>query len=258
MRSFFQILPCRIVGFFAFLRLPQWLLKPIIKAYTRIYHVSVHLFDMNVQNYRCFNDFFTRKFKSGVRTFSGTLASPVDGTLYASGPINHQTLLQIKSQPVTVPDLLTHSDKTINSYCSFYLAPGDYHRVHAPSDITIHSVTYVPGAFYSVSPRIASKKPIFLKNERVIIHATSSSGPVYLVMIAALNVGNISLKVLNDNTFSHKQKTSITDNFPGQVNYKQGDEIGKFNFGSAVVLLASEKVEENKTLRKIQLGAPLL
>ncbi|MEA3449096.1 MAG: archaetidylserine decarboxylase [Bacteroidota bacterium] len=258
MRSFFQILSCRIVGFLAFLRLPPWLLKPVIKTYSRMYHVSVHLFDMNVQNYRCFNDFFIRKFKPGVRLFSGTLASPVDGTLYASGPINQQTLLQIKSQPITVPDLLTHPDKTINKYCSFYLAPGDYHRVHAPCNMTIHSVTYVPGAFYSVSPQVARKKPIFLKNERVIIHATSSSGPVYLIMIAALNVGNISLKVLNDDAFSHKQKTSITDNFPGQVNYKQGDEIGKFNFGSAVVLLTSEKVAENKTLRKIQLGTSLL
>ncbi len=258
MRIFFQILSCRIVGFFAFLPLPRWLLTFVIRQYARMYRIPMHLFDVNINDYRCFNDFFIRKFKPGIRTFSGDLASPVDASIYASGPVTNQSLLQIKGQLISVQNLLGKKGNAASSYWSFYLAPGDYHRVHAPCDMTIQSVTHIPGAFYSVSPRIARKTPVFLKNERMVIQANTDSGTVYLVMVAALNVGNIHLKALNDKTPVLKKKTTITNNFPGQVNYKQGDEIGIFNFGSAVVLITPQKTEENQALRKTQLGAALL
>ncbi len=257
MRIFFQILSCRIVGFLAFRRLPRWLLSFCIRQYARVYRIPMDLYDVNIRDYRCFNDFFTRKFKPGIRTFTGDPASPVDASIYASGPVSKQTILQIKGQLISVQNLLEKKDNTIRSFWSFYLAPGDYHCVHAPCDMTIQSVTHIPGAFYSVSPRIAHKKPVFLKNERMVIQANTESGTIYLVMIAALNVGNISLKVLNDKTPSHRQKAVITDDFPGQVYYKQGDKIGSFNFGSAVVLLTPQKAEENYFLRKVQLGDPL-
>lgn len=233
------------------------MLKPAIAIYIKLYKVQPDLFDIETDEYRCFNDFFIRKIKPGSRPFSGVFASPIDGKLYASGSIEDQTLLQVKGQSVSVTNLLAEQDNTLRSYWSFYLAPGDYHRVHAPCDMEIKSVTYIPGTFYSVSPRVARKKPVFLKNERVVIRSETSAGTIYLVMIAALNVGNIGLKVFNDTIPADKKLRKI-ENFPGPAHYKQGDEIGRFNFGSAVVLLTPKTINKNNKIRKVNLGESLV
>lgn len=100
-----------------------------------------------------------------------------------------------------------------------YLAPGDYHRFHSPVDMTILKRTPIDGKCDSVSERtIAKGKPIYEKNGRITLTTKWKEGLMTLVMVGALNVMRIN----------------ITDKNVLQ----RGDELGYFNLGSTIILIA--------------------
>ncbi len=79
-----------------------------------------------------------------------------------------------------------------------YLAPGDYHRFHAPSDINILKRLRIDGRCDSVSERTLSKgKPIYEKNGRVTVTAKWEQGLMTMVMVGALNVMRIDITEKN-------------------------------------------------------------
>ena len=117
-----------------------------------------------------------------------------------------------------------------------------YHRFHAPYDAHIERVTLIHGDVWNVNP-IALKRVerLFCKNERAVIRTHLSSGEaVTLVPVAAILVASIRLHFL-DMVLNAQTKGPV--NFPCDVNVTKGEELGWFEHGSTIIMLASGDFE---------------
>jgi len=135
-----------------------------------------------------------------------------------------------------------------------------YHRFHAPADCRIEQVTFIRGDTWNVNP-IALKRieRLFCKNERAVIQARLSSGEALtLVPVAAILVASIRLHFLN--IVLNAQTTGPTV-FPCDVTLRKGDELGYFEHGSTIIVLAPDHFEFCDNVRegaRISAGQPLL
>ncbi len=252
---FLQKLLAFIVGYLSSVKQPAFLVRYAIRRYVRIYNVKTSDFNCGRDKIHCFNDFFIRSLQPNARPIGEGFVSPVDAKVSACGHIENNTILQIKGQEIALNKLLCKDINVNGTYLSLYLSPADYHRYHAPMDMELTKITYVPGLFYSVRPEVAKKRKVFLKNERVILECNTANGKLYLIFIAAQNVGKIALTALYGKCFKAKKISDIP--FVGQSEYKKGDELGMFHLGSSVVVLAENLSLTCKSGEKILFGQSL-
>ena len=265
---FFQhVLPLRLISSITgwLTRLPMGSVSHWqIRAFIRLFKVDMRDADQpDASAYPTFNKFFTRALAPGARPLApaGNLLSPADGTLSQLGQIDDNTLVQAKGHTYSLLDLMD-GDADLASpfrhgqHMTIYLAPYNYHRVHAPADGVARKLRYVPGAFYSVNQTTANGIPgLFSRNERVIVTFDSPQGVYALIMVGALNVGSIELNCAAD--VSGRENTHATqphginrpggnlvshttiDMSDGAWQLERGAEFGRFNMGSTVILLTS-------------------
>jgi phosphatidylserine decarboxylase len=139
---------------------------------------------------------------------------------------------------------ITLAEKFENGACAcLYLSPKDYHRIHMPCDGTLISMTYVPGALFSVNPTTAQGVPgLFARNERVVCEFNSvQHGSFIMVLVGATLVGSMAT-VWHDaaSGMINPPRTGETKNWQYEnqnIMLKQGDEMGRFLLGSTVVML---------------------
>ena len=221
----------------------RWIARPLIRWFAGTYGVDLAQAEhADLDHYRTFNAFFTRSLRAGARVIEGgadTVVSPADGTLSEFGALNSDTLLQAKGRSYSLAALLGESGKRVDallggSYCTVYLSPRDYHRVHAPLDAALTRTRYIPGRRFSVSPATAASiDRIFCRNERAVCWFETNVGPMVVVLVGALNVSSIS-------TFSRGEIASGAPQLwdePAPLRVARGAEIGRFNLGSTVVVL---------------------
>ncbi|MBR0825937.1 phosphatidylserine decarboxylase [Bradyrhizobium manausense] len=194
--------------------------------------------------FKSLHDCFTRELKPGLRPFDmdpGIVASPSDGIVGAHGKIADTELFQVKGAPYSLLDLVgdpalveQHRDGT---FLTVRLTSSMYHRFHAPYDAHVARVTLIHGDVWNVNP-IALKRVerLFCKNERAVIRTHLSSGEaVTLVPVAAILVASIRLHFL-DMVLNSQTRGPV--NFPCDVNVKKGEELGWFEHGSTIIILA--------------------
>ncbi|HEU0196366.1 MAG TPA: archaetidylserine decarboxylase [Nevskiaceae bacterium] len=198
------------------------------------------------QAYVSFNDFFTRELKPGARPLAGsenTFSSPVDGTVSQRGAIHSGRIVQAKGRDYSVAELLTDPAAAERleggSFCTIYLAPFNYHRIHMPCAGHLIAWTYVPGRLFSVNPGTARNIPrLFARNERLVAHFDTTFGRLALVMVGALFVGSLETAWAGVVSPPHRRLGGPhhhrLDTGP---HYVRGEEIGRFNMGSTVILL---------------------
>jgi phosphatidylserine decarboxylase len=76
----------------------------------------------------------------------------------------------------------------------FYLAPGDYHRYHLPTDFLLKSRSHIVGHLAPVKVSYITKhKKVYETNERVALFGTYTYGFMSLVLVGAMNVGSMTL-----------------------------------------------------------------
>lgn len=125
--------------------------------------------------------------------------------------------------------------------CILYLAPGDYHRFHSPTEWQPNRRLHVAGELLSVNPRIAAWIPgLFALNERAIYVGRWLHGFFSFTAVGATNVGSVRVyfdKTLHTNC--KKRKGACTDSaiMPTQLSLCKGDPVGEFRMGSTVVLI---------------------
>jgi phosphatidylserine decarboxylase len=89
--------------------------------------------------------------------------------------------------------------------CIFYLAPGDYHRYHSPTEMLVKKRNHILGYLRPVKLDYISKnKDVYETNERVAIFGEWKYGLMSMVFVGATNVGSIVLnfdKELKTNRF---------------------------------------------------------
>ena len=197
--------------------------------------------------YPSFNDFFIRHLKPECRPLkSAGIISPVDGCVSEIGAIHKGQLIQAKGHDYSVKELLACSDETAEKFidgqfATLYLAPKDYHRVHLPMDAQLLSMTYIPGALFSVQPTTARVVPkLFARNERLVISFATKAGPMMMVLVGATIVGAIGTTWHGDLQRSKRKMHFDYAQTPLNQARSQGDEVGYFKLGSTVILLFAE------------------
>ena len=245
----FNLLPLnilsRIFGHIAKFRNPAFQ-RWAISAFAKRFRVNLSEASREIENYETLADFFLRDLKDDARPIGEGIVSPVDGRLTEWGEIANDTLLQVKGRDYSLSHFLNDVDtaKRLDggTFLTLYLAPTDYHHVHAPCDIQVTSVKHIPGALFPVNSFSATRiSELFCKNERVIVYFTCGGRAAALVFVGATNVGSIRLAFdgLRTNLSLRPPRSAhvTLKSFSTAVAFRKGERIGSFALGSTVVLL---------------------
>ncbi|MCX5744041.1 MAG: archaetidylserine decarboxylase [Proteobacteria bacterium] len=237
-----------LIGFCAQARVPSSLRSPAYRAFAHAVGANLDETELALDAYPTLGEFFARKLRDGARVVDpapNTVISPCDGVIAARGRATAGTLVQAKGRNYQVAELVADAEYatrlTDGEYVTIYLAPRDYHRVHAPIDARITGYDFVPGALWPVNPRVAALRDQLLsRNERVVIRLELSNGtPCALVMVGAAGVGNMRLagwangfQSVDLRLQGERRAVELTN-----VVVRRGDELGAFNLGSTVVMV---------------------
>ena len=227
-----------------------WFKNAFIRFITRQYKVNMaEAAETDLATYPSFNAFFTRLLKEGVRPIADNdIVSPVDGVVSQVGPIVSGQIVQAKGQDYSVLSLLGGDDALTaefvgGQFATIYLSPKDYHRIHMPVTGKLRKMRYVPGDLFSVSPRTARTVPdLFARNERVVVTFDTELGPMVMVLVGAIFVGSMATVWSGQITPGYgKAVRQWTYDDAEAMTIEKGQEMGRFNMGSTVVLLLGEQ-----------------
>jgi len=221
----------------------------------------------DLSSYSSFNAFFTRELKAGVRPINNdanSIVSPVDGQISQIGKIEKDQLLQAKGHNFSLVDLLAGDTKLSaqfenGHFTTVYLSPKDYHRIHMPVTGKLKQMTFVPGDLFSVSEATTQLVPnLFARNERTITVFETENGPMVLILVGAIFVGSMETIWHGEILSNGKKPTTWTYSDDQQITLNKGEEMGRFNMGSTIILLhpknAIEWIAEAKAGDLVKLG----
>jgi len=222
----------------------------LMTRFISLYDVEIDDVELDIPaGFETFNDFFIRKLENDARPIDanpGSIVSPVDGTVSRSGRMLAGSIMQAKGIDYTLEDLLaTDLEQAAaladGSFATIYLAPYNYHRVHAPFDGKLVAARYVPGDLFSVNAATAEYVPgLFRRNERLVLHIETSRGPAAFILVGALNVGSISTPWSGQIRPRKHGVVETIDLSNGPDTINKGDLLGWFNMGSTVIILMPE------------------
>ena len=205
---------------------------------------------------RAYTEFFTRELKPECRPFDEDPDSwlcPVDGSISQAKPIQNGRIFQAKGLDYSLLELVG-GDETIaqqftnGHFSTIYLAPKDYHRIHMPQTGKLLKMSYIPGRLFSVADHTVNVIPrLFTRNERCACYFETDSGPMALILVGAINVSAIET-VWHGLVTSENKKINHIEYDDNTVMLKRGDEMGRFNLGSTVIVLATENFKFDKSI----------
>jgi len=214
----------RLAGLLANSRLS----RRLIPVFVSMYRIDTAEAELPPEHYPTLNAFFTRRLKPGSRPVDpdpAALVSPVDAMLIAAGAVADGTVIEVKGQSYSLPELLGGSPRIPifagGCYWVLYLSPSDYHRIHAPCDGDIAEKERIPGRTYPVNEfGLRRLRRVLSRNERLVTYIRHEKGEVAVVKVGAMNVSSIR----------------YAEPLPSRL--VKGEEFARFEFGSTVVLLA--------------------
>jgi len=249
-----------------------WFKNCFIRFITAQYKVNINeAANTDLSSYISFNAFFTRQLRIGARPIAqgeSVITSPVDGVISQIGPIEQGKIVQAKGQNYTVLELLGGDESLAKQFeqgqfTTIYLSPKDYHRIHMPLTGTLQQMRYIPGKLFSVSPRTARAVPnLFARNERVVTVFETEMGPIVMVLVGAIFVGSMETIWSGQITPPYAKEIQHWEYQDDKaITIKKGEEMGRFNMGSTVVLLLPKQAAQFKTefaaRSPVQLGQAL-
>uniref|UniRef100_A0A8C8C5W1 Phosphatidylserine decarboxylase proenzyme, mitochondrial n=1 Tax=Oncorhynchus tshawytscha TaxID=74940 RepID=A0A8C8C5W1_ONCTS len=304
MVALYKTIPTRLLsrawGRLNQVELPTWLRKPVYSLY--IWTFGVNMQEAAVEDliqYRNLGEFFRRKLKPAIRPVcdSHCVISPADGKILHFGRVRNCEVEQVKGvtysletflgphtwaeainntikpsneeDPSSFQDLLVTKEGNELFHCVVYLAPGDYHCFHSPTDWRVAHRRHFPGSLMSVNPGVARWiKELFCHNERVVLSGEWTHGFFSLTAVGATNVGSIRIyfdKELRTNSpryskGSYNDFSYLSNNNQEGVSMRKGEHLGEFNLGSTIVLLFEAPHDFSFNLKagqKIRYGEPL-
>jgi len=250
----------------------RWIRNTFLRIFLSVYRLNMaEAVQPDPFAYRSFNDFFTRALRPGARPIAeGTdiVVSPVDGTVNQCGKIEGDSLLQAKGQHYSLQELLANDAEAVaayngGSFACIYLAPYNYHRIHMPCAGTARDSVYVPGELFSVNAATARAVPrVFARNERLICDFATPHGRMAVILVGALFVGSIETVHCGEVNPPPRRRKAPTRIATGLGrHFAKGEELGRFNMGSTVILLFERnRIAWESSLvaeSTVQLGRPI-
>ncbi|MFV2003787.1 MAG: archaetidylserine decarboxylase [Gammaproteobacteria bacterium] len=270
--SLFYILPHHAISWLMFkgARIRWVPLKNfIIKTYTDLNPVKMHeAIEENMFAYETLNAFFTRALKPECRPFDENEDSwlcPVDGSVSQAQAIKDGRIFQAKDHDYSLLELVGGDEYLEDvfkngSFATLYLSPRDYHRIHMPTTGTLKHMQYIPGRLFSVAPFTVDHIPrLFARNERCVCYFETAQGPMAMVLVGAINVSAIET-IWHGLITSEAKKIKRFDYDDKNIVLERGEEMGRFNLGSTVIVLATEKMKLDENIvaeAEIKLGQRL-
>jgi phosphatidylserine decarboxylase len=254
----------RFMGWFSKLEHPA--VRTASIALWRLF-CDVDLTDAAEKRFASLHAAFVRPLRKGARTVEqdpAVVVSPSDGIVGAHGRIRDGQVFQVKGFSYAIADLLGSAAEAEQWrdgwFVTLRLTAGMYHRFHAPHDLTVEQVRYISGDTWNVNP-IALKRveQLFCKNERAPIIARLAGGQrIALVPVAAILVASIRLPWLDADRNVRAGGEGVR---PSTATFTKGEEMGWFEHGSTIVVLASAGCPPLPGLvegQAIRMGEPLL
>ncbi len=213
----------KIAGVFMNSKLSKFYIKSFIKSN------NIDMSEYILENWDCFNEFFTRRLKSGKRPVDmheNVLISPCDGYLTVYD-INTDSQFEIKNSIYSLKDLVkneTLAKEYEGGICLvFRLTPSDYHRYIYPDNGAKGKNYYIHGKFHTVRPVAFNHYPVFKTNSReYTILRTNNFDDVIFMEVGAMLVGKIC-------------------NYHQEHNFRRGEEKGRFEFGGSTIVMILKK-----------------
>lgn len=239
----------RLAGLAAGLPLPRFLRRPFLTAFGRTFGVDFSEVRDPLETFPTLQHFFVRALKDGARPVDpgpGLVVSPCDGAWGAAGRVESGQLLQVKGRPYALAELLGDADEARayegGIFATLYLSPKDYHRFHTPCAATVSRVNYLPGALWPVNRAGVEGVPgLFSINERLVaffeVAEPGCGGRFAIAAVGATMVGKVKLAFDDLETNLRGAKRCDRVYAPPQV-LARGEEWGRFEFGSTLVLVA--------------------
>ncbi|HXO70091.1 MAG TPA: archaetidylserine decarboxylase [Bradyrhizobium sp.] len=254
----------RFMGWFS--KIEQPLVRDLSIRCWRLFS-DLDLSEARKTSFKSMHDCFTRELRAGLRPPDpdpSVVVSPCDAIIGAFGTIEDGKLFQVKGAPYSLKDLLGDPalvDAHRNGrFITLRLTSSMYHRFHAPHDCRIEQVTLIHGDTWNVNP-IALKRieQLFCKNERAVLRTRLATGEALtLVPVAAILVASIRLHFLDIVLNAATRGPTV---FPCSMDVRKGDELGWFEHGSTIIVLAPDHFEFCDTVKesaRIRAGQPLM
>lgn len=200
--------------------------KPLCRRFVRKNHIDLR--DYYADDFRCFNDCFSRKIREGRRPIDpdpAALIAPCDGLLTVY-PVTEDTVFPVKQSRYTVTDLLggdPAAQRFFGGQCLvFRLCVNHYHRYVYIDGGEKGENVFLPGQLHTVRPIALRTYPVFIRNcrEYTLMH-TDHFGCVAQIEVGALLVGKIK-------------------NLHGAGSVARGEEKGMFLYGGSTIILLLE------------------
>ncbi|TVQ41293.1 MAG: phosphatidylserine decarboxylase [Wenzhouxiangella sp.] len=256
----------RLMGWFSRIESPR-LARLSIAVWQRFVD-DLRLDEAEKQRFDSLHDCFVRRLKPGARPIdqdASILVSPVDAEIGAMGSIDSGQLLQAKGLRYALPDLLADpllaEDYQDGVYVTLRLKSSMYHRFHAPAACRLHELRYIAGEVFNVNPPTLARLPgVFVRNERAVLplEIEGLGQTVVLVPVAAILVASIRLNCLD---LTLNQRYPGPNRIPCRASFERGEEMGWFEHGSTIIVLARSGLGLHPDLqpgRLIRMGQALL
>ncbi|KAI4788164.1 hypothetical protein KUCAC02_036034, partial [Chaenocephalus aceratus] len=235
--------------------LPTWLRKPVYSLYIWTFGVNMQEAAVeDLHHYRNLGEFFRRQLKP-----ANSQVEQVKGVTYSLEHFLGPQRGRSQDASRSFQDLLLSSPQNDLFHVVVYLAPGDYHCFHSPTDWRVELRRHFPGSLMSVNPGVARLvKELFCLNERVALSGQWQHGFFSLTAVGATNVGSIRVYFDQDlqtnapryskGSFHDRSYVALDDQVlkaadeggvaSGEgVVLQRGAAVGEFNLGSTIVLL---------------------
>ena len=181
------------------------------------------------EDYRSFNQFFTRRIRPEARPIDEEpthLVSPADAKLSVY-PLTEDAVFFIKGVPYSAEQLVrspAFAKRFRGGYCFiFRLAVDDYHRYAFPDSGRRTRYVHIPGIYHTVQPIALDYADIYRQNTReYTCLRTDNFGDILFMQVGARLVGRLC-------------------NEPSTRRFARGEEAGHFDYGGSTIVMFTEK-----------------
>lgn len=204
--------------------------KRKVNKFIEQYKIDITQFEK--ENYKSFNEFFTRKKKNVVfNKEKNIFISPAESKLLVY-KISDDLKIKIKQSVYTINELLNKefdAEKYKNGNCLvFRLSMDNYHRYCYIDNGKIEQIDEIKGKLHTVSS-ISNNHKIYSQNSRICNYIkTENFGDLIYIEIGALLVGKIN---------NYEIET-----------FKKGEEKGYFELGGSTIVILTQnnlKIDED-------------